>query len=153
MVEESAADKAGLKAGDVILNFDGHEIIDEGDLAEIIRAQEPEQEVTLSIKRDGKDVEIKAVLGEKTYTTSRRGFGSRSFNIDIDIDDEHFRLNNESIHKLIQKALYDVELEFSEEDVEEFHEKMMEFKEEMKEFKKEMVKMKEEMKEQLEKNK
>ena len=78
MVEESAADKAGLKAGDVILNFDGHEIIDEGDLAEIIRAQEPEQEVTLSIKRDGKDVEIKAVLGKKLIQLQDAGLGAEA---------------------------------------------------------------------------
>lgn len=53
VVEESAAENAGLKAGDVIIKLAEHEINDTGDLGEFIRNQNPDQEIKIAIKRHG----------------------------------------------------------------------------------------------------
>ncbi len=66
VVEDSVADKAGLKDGDIILKVDGEKISSDNSLSKIIQDKLPGEEVTLEILR-GEDREtIKVVLGEKT---------------------------------------------------------------------------------------
>ncbi len=60
----SAAQKAGLRAGDVVLSFDGQPIEQSGDLAARVGMSKPGSEVTLQIIRDGNKQQIQAVLGE-----------------------------------------------------------------------------------------
>ncbi|ARP91228.1 peptidase [Bordetella genomosp. 9] len=62
----SAADKAGLKSGDIIRAIDGRPIISSGDLASAISLDSPGQRITLDIWRDGKPQQITATLG--TYS-------------------------------------------------------------------------------------
>lgn len=65
----SAAEKAGLKAGDVILQVD-RDIIDESvDLGDIILQFVPGAEVTFRVWRQGEEIDIPVVLGSKV--TSR----------------------------------------------------------------------------------
>ena len=59
---DSPAAKAGLQAGDVVLKFDGKPIEDASDLREAVGAAEGGKEVTLSIQRDGRPMEVKATL-------------------------------------------------------------------------------------------
>ncbi|ARP80954.1 peptidase [Bordetella genomosp. 8] len=59
----SAADKAGLKSGDVIRAIDGRPIVSSGDLSSVITLEDPGQRVKLDVWRDGKPVEIAATLG------------------------------------------------------------------------------------------
>src|SRR5690606_30376221 len=59
---DSAAQKAGLRSGDVILAFDGQPIEQSGDLAARVGMSKPGTEVTLLVMRDGKQQEIRAVL-------------------------------------------------------------------------------------------
>ena len=47
------ADKAGLKAGDVVLSFEGRPVSEDGELVVAIRARAVGEEVTLTIRRDG----------------------------------------------------------------------------------------------------
>ncbi len=62
VIGDSPADKAGLKDGDRVLTFDGKKAKDFTQLREMIRASQPEQNVKLTVRRDGKDIEIKAKL-------------------------------------------------------------------------------------------
>jgi serine protease Do len=59
----SAADKAGLKSGDVIRAIDGRPIISSGDLSSVISLASPGQRVKLDVWRDGKPEQLTATLG------------------------------------------------------------------------------------------
>jgi S1-C subfamily serine protease len=58
------ADKAGLKAGDVITAFNGTEVNDINTFRNQVAATAPGAEVTLTVLRDGKQQQIRATLGE-----------------------------------------------------------------------------------------
>ncbi|HEU4776713.1 MAG TPA: DegQ family serine endoprotease [Telluria sp.] len=58
-----AADKAGLKSGDVIRKLDGQPIIASGDLPAMLSLAKPGDKVALDVWRDGKTVRIEARLG------------------------------------------------------------------------------------------
>ncbi|CAI07796.1 putative serine protease MucD [Aromatoleum aromaticum EbN1] len=60
----SAADKAGIKAGDVVLGVNGTKIDDSGDLPRIIGDKRPGTEVKLELWRDGRTRTVTATLGE-----------------------------------------------------------------------------------------
>jgi serine protease Do len=64
VTKESAAEKAGLKNGDVITKINDKKIEDPSDLSEAISSFKPKDEVTVYYKRDGKEKSTKAVLGE-----------------------------------------------------------------------------------------
>ncbi|CDG81967.1 Do family serine endopeptidase [Janthinobacterium agaricidamnosum] len=59
----SPADKAGLKAGDVIRKLNGQSIIASGDLPAMVGIATPGEKVTLDVWRDGKIVAVNATLG------------------------------------------------------------------------------------------
>jgi putative serine protease PepD len=56
------ADKAGLKAGDVVLSFEGRPVSEGGELVVAIRARAVGEEVTLTIRRDGTQRDVTMVL-------------------------------------------------------------------------------------------
>ena len=60
---DSAAEKAGLKEGDRVLTLEGKEAKTSAQLREMIRAMKPGQEVKLGVRRDGKEMDLKAKLG------------------------------------------------------------------------------------------
>jgi serine protease Do len=64
ITKESAAEKAGLKTGDIITKINDKKIEDPGDLSEAINSFKPKDEVTVYYKRDGKEKSCKAILGE-----------------------------------------------------------------------------------------
>ena len=63
--DDTAADEAGLEAGDIILRLDGDKMSASGELSEAIGDHEPGDEVKLVIFRDGKKKTVKATLGER----------------------------------------------------------------------------------------
>ncbi len=63
VVGDSPAEKAGLKAGDRVLTFEEKKAKDHVQLREMIRAAQPEQKVQLTVRREGKDIVLKATLG------------------------------------------------------------------------------------------
>lgn len=63
VMDDSPAAKAGLKDGDRVLTIDGKEAKDSNQLREVIRASKAGTVVKLSVRREGKEVEIKATLG------------------------------------------------------------------------------------------
>jgi Do/DeqQ family serine protease len=71
----SAADKAGLKRGDVIVGYQGHGVIDTNSFRNEIAATKPGSTVTLSVRRDGKTSDMKATLEESPDAKNARGGG------------------------------------------------------------------------------
>lgn len=59
------ADKAGLKAGDILLNIDGHSIKDGGDLVNEIASRRPGSSVHLGYLRDGKQADAVVLIGDR----------------------------------------------------------------------------------------
>ena len=63
IVKSSAAERAGLQAGDVILSVERDMLDGTADLGEVLSEYRPETEVTLHINRDGKELDVKVKLG------------------------------------------------------------------------------------------
>jgi hypothetical protein len=61
----SPADSAGLKGGDVIVKFDGVRVDNIYDYTFALRSRKPGQQVRITVKRGGKEVELLAVLGRR----------------------------------------------------------------------------------------
>lgn len=64
VVKGSPADKAGLKRGDVIIKVDDTKIESSGDLQDAIRSKKAGTKVTLTIIRDGNQMNIDVTLGK-----------------------------------------------------------------------------------------
>jgi serine protease Do len=75
VTENSAADKAGLKKGDVITKVDEYNVGKPSDLTMAIGKFKPEDKVTITYKRDGKVNKATATLGKNKSTTSVRSYG------------------------------------------------------------------------------
>lgn len=67
---DSAAAKAGLQAGDVILSYNGEAVSDFGDLSTRVGMAKPEDTATLDVWRDRKSQTIKAKLGAATQVAA-----------------------------------------------------------------------------------
>lgn len=65
VIPGSPAEKAGLKAGDLIVEFNRQVINTERTLASLIQNQQAEEEITLKVLRDGKEMEVKVKLEER----------------------------------------------------------------------------------------
>jgi serine protease Do len=61
---DSPAEKAGIKAGDVIVAIDGTAVHDSRDLAQKIGVMSPGTSVKLDVLRDGKDETVTVALGD-----------------------------------------------------------------------------------------
>ena len=59
---DGPAAKAGMKAGDVILKLDRKAVEDGGDLREAVSEAEGGQEVTVTVQRDGRPLDLKVTL-------------------------------------------------------------------------------------------
>ncbi len=71
--DDSAAAKAGIKAGDVITSFNGAEVIDPSDLRRRIQRLESGDEFTVGVVRDKKSLTLK---GKLETTRNRRTYRS-----------------------------------------------------------------------------
>jgi serine protease Do/serine protease DegQ len=65
LTAEGPAEKAGIKQGDVIVSVNGRPIETQDDLRLTISEMAPGTSVMLDIFRDGKDMAIKVILGQK----------------------------------------------------------------------------------------
>ncbi len=137
--EDSPAEKAGIKAGDVIVKIADEEIEDIDDLVEEIRSHDPGSEVKVDIIRKGKKKTLTAVLGEKEYHDW--GHWNKDFNFDFDFDEDDFDPGH--IRKIVKEALknLDINIDMGREELEE---SMQQLKEEMKKLKEEMKNLKKE---------
>ncbi|KKU60287.1 MAG: Serine protease [Parcubacteria group bacterium GW2011_GWA2_47_12] len=65
VMPDSPAEKAGLKEGDIILEFGGIKITADNSLGKLIENRQIEDKITLKILRDGKEMGIEVTLGER----------------------------------------------------------------------------------------
>ncbi|WP_435299339.1 S1C family serine protease [Timonella sp. A28] len=68
--EDSPAAKAGLKAKDVIVSIDGKAVTGSESLTGFVRESNAGDEVTLGVVRNGKLIEVKATLSNRTETAT-----------------------------------------------------------------------------------
>lgn len=66
VVPGSAADKAGIKEGDIILKLNGEKITSKNSLAKIIQNYSPGDKITLDILRGDKEITVQLTLGERS---------------------------------------------------------------------------------------
>lgn len=71
--EDSPAEKAGLKSGDVIVELDGKKVTDAGKVSKVVSAYEEGDEIEIKVVRHKKGQTVKVELGERT--------GFRSFDM------------------------------------------------------------------------
>ena len=67
----SAAEKAGLKEGDIITKVGDKKIADPEDLTDAVRSYKPKSEVKIYYQRNGKANDTKAILGERKESRMR----------------------------------------------------------------------------------
>jgi serine protease Do len=65
IVKGSAADKAGIKEYDILLEANGEKITEENSLADILSKYKIGDEITFKVLREGKEIYLKAKLEEK----------------------------------------------------------------------------------------
>jgi len=65
ILKDSAADKAGLKEYDIILESDGEKITEENPLADFLAKQKIGDEINFKVLREGKEITLKVKLEEK----------------------------------------------------------------------------------------
>jgi serine protease Do len=63
IVKGSPAEKAGLQRGDVILTYDGQQIVELNDLPRLVAATSVDRTVKVTIFRDGKERTVKVTVG------------------------------------------------------------------------------------------
>ena len=73
--DNSGAEKAGLKKGDIITKIGDHTIEDASDLTEAIGKYKPEDKVTITYKRDGKENKVTATLGKNKASGYAQAYG------------------------------------------------------------------------------
>src|SRR6266404_3918799 len=69
----SAADRAGLRKGDVITALNGTPVNDPNTFRNLVAGTAPGTEVTLTIRRDGKEQQVRATLGELATRAEQKG--------------------------------------------------------------------------------
>jgi serine protease Do len=75
----SAAEKAGLKEGDIITKIGDRKIENPEDLFDAIKSYKPKDEVKVTYERSGKPKTVNAVLGEKKSTVRAFYFDNEQF--------------------------------------------------------------------------
>ncbi|HWS89862.1 MAG TPA: DegQ family serine endoprotease [Pyrinomonadaceae bacterium] len=60
----SAAEKAGVRQGDVVTAFNGAAVNEPNELRNLVASTQPGSEVTLTLLRDGREQEVKVMVGE-----------------------------------------------------------------------------------------
>lgn len=76
VTKDSPAEKAGLQKGDIITKVGSTEITTPDDLSNAIRAKNPNDEVKISFRRNGKKKSTKAILAQRLAPTQVFGFAN-----------------------------------------------------------------------------
>ena len=70
VVDNTPASRAGIKAGDVVLVFDGKNVKDMASFRIMVASTEVGKKVNIKVYRDGKEKDIKLTIGEMPETAS-----------------------------------------------------------------------------------
>ncbi len=125
VIEESAAERFGLREGDVIVGFDNEDIDSPWDLTRQLLRTEPGQQVDVEILRDGHSESLSLEVGERDYPIAVFGHGFDSDGFEDKMELLHERLENlhlefefdgeafaESMERLHER-LEDLDLDFN----------------------------------------
>jgi len=85
--DDSPAQKAGLKAGDVITNINDRKIEDYADLIRTVNYYNPGEQVEVKYVQKGKAEKTKVVLGKKKGITWKEKFGNASVVKESDLEE------------------------------------------------------------------
>lgn len=91
VMQDSPADEAGIKHGDVITHVNGKVVDDEDELSKDLHELGPHKPVKLTVIREGKKQEITAELEEAPAGEGDHGVG---------MDEEHARLMHENAMRI-----------------------------------------------------
>jgi C-terminal processing protease CtpA/Prc len=102
VIEDSPAEKAGLKAGDVIIKINDKKIEDYSDLIRALNYYDPKDKVKIEFIRKGEKKSVSVTLGEK----KGKYFKHRIFKgkDDFDFFNDEFRKVGKKIRKIIGPA-------------------------------------------------
>jgi C-terminal processing protease CtpA/Prc len=87
VVEDSPAEKAGIKAGDIIFKIDGERIWDTEDLVRAIADMKTDKETPIVILRKGKEMTVEAVVTESAADRAMKDY-EKALKIQIGDGDE-----------------------------------------------------------------
>lgn len=65
VVPKSPADKSGIKENDIILEINGEKLHEKNDISDVIQRRKVGEEITLSVLRKDKKIEVKTLLEER----------------------------------------------------------------------------------------
>lgn len=86
VTKESSAEKAGLKTGDIITKINDSKIEDADDLYQTIGKYKPDDKVTITYKRAGKENKVDVKLGQnkdvKVYSWNNGDMNDKNFKFD-----------------------------------------------------------------------
>lgn len=100
----SCADEAGVLAGDLILKFNGTDVAEFDELAELVRASEPGSKAEILVRRQGRDRLLFGTLGSKPSSNKEdfrifhdfRGLDDEGqFLFDFELDMDQFDLGSQ----------------------------------------------------------
>jgi membrane-associated protease RseP (regulator of RpoE activity) len=83
VLQGSAAAKAGIEKGDMIVAVDHHEVSTMDDVTRLISAR-PDEPATITVSRNGKDLELPAVIGHAPDDPGRGRIGVEMTYTDLD---------------------------------------------------------------------
>jgi M6 family metalloprotease-like protein len=73
VIPGSPAESSGLKSGDRIMKLEGADFTRPSKLDDLLSEKKPGDALTLTVRREGKDIDLKATLGERGRTGGRDG--------------------------------------------------------------------------------
>jgi membrane-associated protease RseP (regulator of RpoE activity) len=79
VIEETAAEEAGLMNGDILIKLGDQRLINSDQLGSLIRSQEPGDTIQLQILRKGETLNLKVKLGETSNKARKEFSSSRAF--------------------------------------------------------------------------
>lgn len=89
VTSKSAAEKAGLKKGDIITKINNETVSDHEDVTKAIGKLKPEEKVTITYKRDGKENKATATLGKRNSSSIYTPNGDFDFDFNMGPDGHH----------------------------------------------------------------
>ncbi len=80
------ADKAGLRAGDVVIRVNGSDITDASDLTRSVAGLKPNAKPELTILRNGEEMKLKVKLGERSaHTSGKTSSGGETSDLGVSV--------------------------------------------------------------------
>ena len=113
ITEKSAAAKSGLKEGDIIVKIDDAKVEDHDDVSKAITKHKPEEKVTVTYLRDGKQATTTATLGKHSYSFNG------TYSPTIAAPEFHFDMGQNSIEPLTAYGFFRPRIGIRAQDTEE----------------------------------